>query len=92
MGIRQISRKRGVKMTLDECLKALDYELSRDLEDSERIPILQTRLWLTELKMYKTNEFPNTPSLNKMISNLDEESNQLCKWLKELKNYRASCR
>ncbi|MFQ6932343.1 MAG: hypothetical protein ACLRR3_15530 [Eubacterium sp.] len=83
-------------MTLDECLKALDYELSRDLKDSERIPILQTRLWLTELKMYKTNEFPNTPSLNKMISNLgeavDEASNQLCKWLKELKNYRVSCR
>jgi len=83
-------------MTLDECLKALDYELSRDLEDSERILILQTRLWLTELKMYKINEFPNTPSLNKMISNLgeavDEASNQLCKWLKELKNYRVSCR
>jgi hypothetical protein len=59
-------------MTLDECLEALDTELSRDLEDSERIPILQTRLWLTELKMYKTNEFPNTPSLNKMISNLGE--------------------
>ena len=83
-------------MTLDECLKALDYELSRDLKDSERIPILQTRLWLTDLKMYKTNGFPNTPSLNKMISNLgeavDEASNQLCKWLKELKNYRVSCR
>jgi len=63
---------------------------------SERIPILQTRLWLTELKMYKTNEFPNPPSLNKMILNLDEAvdeaSNQLCKWLKELKNYRVSCR
>ncbi len=46
--------------------------------------------------MYKTNEFPNTPSLDKMISNLDkavdEASNQLCKWLKELKNYRVSCR
>ena len=80
-------------MTLDECLKALDCELSRDLEDSERIPILQTRLWLTELKMYKTNEFPNTPSLNKIISNLGEEVNeQICKWLKELKNYRVSCR
>nr|DAD59703.1 MAG TPA: hypothetical protein [Bacteriophage sp.] len=79
-------------MTLDECLKALDYELSRDLEDSERI----TRLWLTELKMYKKNEFPNTLSLDKMISNLgeavDEADNQLCKWLKELKNYRVSCR
>lgn len=83
-------------MTLDECLKALDYELSRDLEDSERIPILQTRLWLTELKMYKANEFPNTPSLNKTISNVDEEvdeaSKQLSRWLKELKNYRVSCR
>lgn len=83
-------------MTLDECLKALDYELSRDLEDSERIPILQTRLWLTELKIYKTNEFPNIPSLDKIISNLDEEvdktSKQLSTWLKELKNYRVSCR
>lgn len=79
-------------MTLDECLKALDYELSRDLEDSERIPILQTRLWLTELKMYKINEFPNTLSLDKMISNLGEADNQLYRWLKELKNYRVSCR
>ena len=79
-------------MTLDECLKALDYELSRDLEDSERIPRLQTRLWLTELKMYKTNEFPNTLSLDKIISNLGEADNQLCRWLKELKNYRVSCR
>lgn len=83
-------------MTLDECLEALDYELSRDLEDIERIPILQTRLWLTELKMYRTNEFPNTLSLDKMISYLseavDKASNQLCKWLKELKNYKVSCR
>ena len=83
-------------MTLDECLKALDYELSRDLEDSERIPILQTRLWLTELKIYRTKEFPNIPSLDKIISNLDEEvdktSKQLSTWLKELKNYRVSCR
>lgn len=83
-------------MTLDKCLEALDYELSRDLEDSGRIPILQTRLWLTELKMYRTNELPNTASLDKMISNLgeavDEASNQLCKWLKELKNYRVSCK
>lgn len=83
-------------MTLDECLEALNYELSRDLEDSGRIPILQTILWLTELKMYRTNELPNTVSLTKMISNLgeavDESSNQLCKWLKELKNYRVSCR
>lgn len=87
-------------MTLDECLKALDCELSRDLEDSERVAILQTRLWLTELKMYRTNEFPNTLGLDKMISNLDEAvdeavdeaSKQICKWLKELKNYRVSCR
>lgn len=42
-------------MTLGECLKALDYELSRELEDSERIPILQTRLWLTELKNYRVS-------------------------------------
>ena len=83
-------------MTLDECLKALDYELSRDLEDSERIAILQTRLWLSELKIYRTKEFPNIPSLDKIISNLDEEvdktSKQLSTWLKELKNYRVSCR
>jgi hypothetical protein len=83
-------------MTLDECLKALDYELSRDLKDIERVAILQTRLWLTELKMYRTNEFPNTLSLDKMISNLDEAvdeaSKQICKWLKELKSYRVSCR
>lgn len=83
-------------MTLDECLEALNYELSRDLEDSGRIPILQTILWLTELKMYRTNEFPNTVSLTKMISNLgeavDKQSNQLCRWLKDLKNYRVSCK